>query len=69
MSIFNTSNFGLQNPRNSARVGTSTLNRPNQSKVRQVENVANYRICSLFLLTAFLHKARCCGVQHDNSSV
>lgn len=47
MSIFNTYNFGLQNPRNSATVGTATLNRPNQSKVRQVENVANYRILSL----------------------
>jgi len=48
MSIFNTSNFGLQNSRDNARVGTSTLNRRNQSKVRQVENGTNYRIQLLF---------------------
>jgi hypothetical protein len=45
---FNASNFGLKNPRNNAGVGTSTLNRRNQSKVRQVETGTNHRIFFFF---------------------
>jgi hypothetical protein len=44
LSIFNTANFGLQNPRSNATVGTSTLNPRNQSKVQEVETGTSYRI-------------------------